>query len=99
MDSGFRRGSDVVKALALGAHAVMVGRAPLHGDGGGGEAGARRALEIYRDEIDRVLALIGCRGIADLNRDCLLLPGEADAIAPAAPRLTVHAGAKAAGEH
>ena len=46
-----------------------------------------------------MLALLGCRSVADLNRDCLLLPGDADTIAPAAPRLTVHAGAKAAGEH
>jgi isopentenyl diphosphate isomerase/L-lactate dehydrogenase-like FMN-dependent dehydrogenase len=69
VDSGFRRGSDVVKALALGADAVMVGRAPLHGTASAGEAGALRALQIYRDEIDRVLALIGCTSVAELNRD------------------------------
>jgi len=67
VDSGFRRGTDVVKALALGAHAVMVGRSTLYGVAAGGEAGAARALEIYRDEISRVLALLGCRGIADLG--------------------------------
>ncbi len=66
-DSGFRRGSDVVKALALGAHAVMVGRATLYGVAAGGEAGAARALEIFREEISRVLALLGCCGIADLG--------------------------------
>jgi isopentenyl diphosphate isomerase/L-lactate dehydrogenase-like FMN-dependent dehydrogenase len=67
VDSGFRRGTDVVKALALGAHAVMVGRSTLYGVAAGGEDGAARALEIYREEISRVLALLGCRGIADLG--------------------------------
>jgi (S)-mandelate dehydrogenase len=75
VDSGFRRGSDVVKALALGADAVMVGRAPLHGTASAGEAGARRALEIYRDEIDRVLALVGCTSIGELTREHVVMPG------------------------
>ena len=74
VDSGYRRGSDVVKALALGADAVMVGRAPLHGTATAGEAGALRALAIYREEIDRVLALLGCRSIADLTPDHLVMP-------------------------
>jgi isopentenyl diphosphate isomerase/L-lactate dehydrogenase-like FMN-dependent dehydrogenase len=74
VDSGFRRGSDVVKALALGADAVMVGRAPLHGTASAGEAGAMRALQIYRDEIDRVMALIGCNGVADLTPDHVVMP-------------------------
>jgi isopentenyl diphosphate isomerase/L-lactate dehydrogenase-like FMN-dependent dehydrogenase len=74
VDSGFRRGSDVVKALALGADAVMVGRAPLHGTACAGEAGARRALQIYRDEIDRVLALIGCRGVDELGPEHVVMP-------------------------
>jgi (S)-mandelate dehydrogenase len=69
VDSGFRRGTDVVKALALGAHAVMLGRAPLHGTAAAGEAGARRALQIYRDEIDRVLALMGVTAIDQLTRE------------------------------
>jgi isopentenyl diphosphate isomerase/L-lactate dehydrogenase-like FMN-dependent dehydrogenase len=71
VDSGFRRGADVVKALALGAQAVLVGRAPLYGAAIGGEAGAARAIEIYRDEIDRLLALIGCPGVAHLGREYL----------------------------
>lgn len=71
VDSGFRRGADVVKALALGAKAVLVGRAPLYGTAAAGQAGAARALEIYRDEIDRLLALIGCPGVATLGRDYL----------------------------
>jgi isopentenyl diphosphate isomerase/L-lactate dehydrogenase-like FMN-dependent dehydrogenase len=74
VDSGFRRGSDVVKALALGADAVMVGRAPLHGTACAGEAGARRALQIYRDEIDRVLALIGCRSVDQLGPEHVVMP-------------------------
>jgi isopentenyl diphosphate isomerase/L-lactate dehydrogenase-like FMN-dependent dehydrogenase len=74
VDSGFRRGSDVVKALALGADAVMVGRAPLHGTASAGEAGALRALQIYRDEIDRVMAMIGCASVADLNPGYVAMP-------------------------
>lgn len=72
VDSGFRRGTDVVKALALGAQAVLVGRATLYGTAVGGEAGAARAIAIYREEIDRTLAQVGCTGIAQLNRDCLV---------------------------
>ncbi|MBV8784918.1 MAG: alpha-hydroxy-acid oxidizing protein [Gammaproteobacteria bacterium] len=67
IDSGFRRGSDVVKALALGADGVMLGRATLYGVAAGGEAGAGRALEILRTEIERVLGLLGCASIADLS--------------------------------
>jgi len=71
VDSGFRRGSDVVKALALGADCVLIGRATLYGTAVAGEAGAARAIEIYRDEIDRVLGLIGCPGVDALNHDYL----------------------------
>ena len=74
VDSGYRRGSDVVKALALGADAVMVGRAPLHGTASAGEPGARRALQIYRDEIDRVMALIGCTSVAGLTPEYVVMP-------------------------
>ena len=75
VDSGFRRGTDVIKALALGANAVMLGRAPLHGTAAAEEAGALRALQIYRDEIDRVLALVGCRTIAELSREHVDMSG------------------------
>ncbi|HWI15596.1 MAG TPA: alpha-hydroxy acid oxidase [Burkholderiales bacterium] len=74
VDSGFRRGADVVKALALGAKAVLIGRATLYGTAIAGEAGAARAIDIYRDEIDRMLALIGCPDVNALNRDYLVLP-------------------------
>ena len=75
VDSGFRRGSDVVKALALGARAVLIGRPTLYGTAAGGEAGAARAIAIFREEIDRMLALLGCPGIAALNRE-YLVPGD-----------------------
>ena len=74
VDSGYRRGSDIVKAMALGAHAVLVGRATLYGTAAAGEAGAARALTILREEIDRVLALVGVTGIDELRRELLSLP-------------------------
>ena len=67
IDSGFRRGGDVVKAMALGADAVMLGRATLYGLAAGGEAGVSRALEILMDEIDRTLGQLGCRTLADVH--------------------------------
>jgi L-lactate dehydrogenase (cytochrome)/(S)-mandelate dehydrogenase len=73
MDSGVRRGSDVVKALALGADAVMVGRATLYGVAAGGEAGAARALDIFRDEIHRVQALLGVHQLGQLGPQYLKL--------------------------
>jgi len=74
MDSGLRRGSDVVKALALGARAAFIGRAPLYGVAAHGEAGAARAIEIFREEISRVMALLGVNSVAELDRRCLQLP-------------------------
>ena len=67
VDGGIRRGTDVLKALALGAHAVMLGRATLYGLAAGGEPGVRRALEILTSEIDRALGHLGCRSLAELN--------------------------------
>ena len=71
-DSGFRRGSDIVKALALGADFVLVGRAALYGAAANGEKGVQRALQILCKEVDRTLALIGCRSIAELGPRFLL---------------------------
>jgi len=101
VDSGFRRGSDVVKALALGAKAVLVGRSTLYGTAVGGEAGAARAIGIFREEIDRVLALIGCCGVAELGRECLDLPETMAGPAPGAAKvgLKLLDGARAAAEH
>jgi isopentenyl diphosphate isomerase/L-lactate dehydrogenase-like FMN-dependent dehydrogenase len=66
-DGGIRRGTDVVKALALGARAVLAGRAPLWGLAVGGEAGARDVLEILRSEIELALILLGCPSPADVG--------------------------------
>lgn len=73
-DSGVRRGADIVKALALGADFVFFGRATLYGASVGGEAGVARALELLRSETDRVMALIGCNRVADLDRSYLERP-------------------------
>ena len=67
VDSGFRRGSDIVKALALGADMVFVGRAAAYGLAAGGENGVRHALHLLRGEIDRVLALLGCPSVDELG--------------------------------
>ena len=69
VDGGIRRGTDVVKALALGARAVLAGRAPLWGLAVDGEAGARRVLELLQAEILGALQLIGCTSPADVTRD------------------------------
>jgi isopentenyl diphosphate isomerase/L-lactate dehydrogenase-like FMN-dependent dehydrogenase len=76
VDSGFRRGSDVLKGLALGAKAVIVGRATLYGLAAAGEAGASRALEILDAEIRRTMGVMGCRDIASITRDHLVLPSD-----------------------
>jgi isopentenyl diphosphate isomerase/L-lactate dehydrogenase-like FMN-dependent dehydrogenase len=76
VDSGFRRGADVVKALALGAQAVLIGRATLYGTAVGGEAGAARAIAILREEIDRVMALVGARSVTELSREFLRFPDQ-----------------------
>jgi (S)-mandelate dehydrogenase len=71
IDSGFRRGTDVVKALALGANAVMIGRSTLYGLAAAGERGAERALEILVSEIDRTLGMLGCCSISELTPQLL----------------------------
>ena len=68
MDGGIRRGSDVVKAICLGATAVLVGRAYAYGLAAAGEAGVARALEILRADLERTLHLLGCPAIAQLDR-------------------------------
>ena len=67
LDGGVRRGSDVIKALALGARAVLIGRAYLYGFAVGGQAGVERILDVMRDEVVRSLTLMGCRAVADLD--------------------------------
>ena len=70
-DSGVRRGSDVLKAMAIGAHAVIVGRATLYGAAAGGAAGAARALEILAEEISTSMAMVGVTSLAQLDRSYL----------------------------
>ena len=67
LDGGIRRGTHILKALALGARACSAGRPYLFGLSAGGEAGAARALTILRKEIERDMALLGCRSIAQLD--------------------------------
>lgn len=64
-DSGVMRGSDVLKYIGLGAHAVMVGRLPLWGLAANGEAGAEQLLSILRDEIDLALCMLGLQKTSD----------------------------------
>jgi isopentenyl diphosphate isomerase/L-lactate dehydrogenase-like FMN-dependent dehydrogenase len=71
VDGGFRRGTDIVKALALGADMVFLGRATLYGASAGGEEGVLRALDLLKSEVDRVMALIGCPKVAGLGPECL----------------------------
>lgn len=71
IDSGFRRGSDIVKALALGAQAVLLGRATLYGLAARGQAGVDEVLTLLKADIDRTLAQIGCPDIASLSADFL----------------------------
>jgi L-lactate dehydrogenase (cytochrome)/(S)-mandelate dehydrogenase len=75
IDGGIRRGSDVVKALALGAQACLVGRPQLWGLAVAGEAGVAHMLALYRQEIDRVMGLCGITSIAGLDRTLLLQIG------------------------
>jgi isopentenyl diphosphate isomerase/L-lactate dehydrogenase-like FMN-dependent dehydrogenase len=73
MDGGIRRGSDVVKALCLGARAVLCGRAYAYGLAAAGEAGVMRALELLRTDLERTLRLLGCPCISALDRSYLNL--------------------------
>lgn len=74
LDGGIRRGSDVVKALTLGARAVMIGRAYLWGLAAGGQAGVENVLDILRNGIDATLLALGHNTIHDLTRDDVLVP-------------------------
>ncbi|HEU5248027.1 MAG TPA: alpha-hydroxy acid oxidase [Candidatus Udaeobacter sp.] len=74
LDGGIRRGSDIVKALCLGARAVMIGRAYAYGLGAAGGAGVARAIEILRADLVRTLKLLGCPSVAELDRSYLDVP-------------------------
>jgi isopentenyl diphosphate isomerase/L-lactate dehydrogenase-like FMN-dependent dehydrogenase len=92
-DSGVRRGSDVVKALALGAKFVLIGRSTLYGTAAAGYAGAKRALDLYRGEISRGLANISCNTVAEVGpQHIAYAPGHPTPVSPFA------AGRRGAGE-
>jgi L-lactate dehydrogenase (cytochrome) len=74
MDGGIRRGSDIVKAICLGARAVLIGRAYAYGLAAAGQAGVARAIEILRCDVERTLRLLGCASVADLDRSYLETP-------------------------
>lgn len=77
VDGGVRRGTDVLKALALGAKAVLLGRPVLWGLAAGGEGGVTSMLELMRRELDLAMALAGCPAIRDVTRDLVVNPGYA----------------------
>lgn len=74
MDGGVRRGSDIVKAICMGARAVLVGRAYAYGLGAAGHAGVARALEILRSDVERTVRLLGCASVAELNSSLVEVP-------------------------
>jgi L-lactate dehydrogenase (cytochrome) len=74
MDGGVRRGTDIVKAICLGARAVLCGRAYAYGVAASGEAGVLRAVEILRADLDRTLRLLGCASLAALDRSYVNVP-------------------------
>lgn len=83
VDRGIRRGTDVLKALAVGADAVLVGRAVLYGVAAAGRAGAVRAIDMLREEIDRALALAGVRSAQELDaRFVTVLSGRGSTAVP-----------------
>ena len=76
MDGGIRRGSDIVKALCLGARAVLVGRAYAYGLTAAGYQGVQKAIEILRDDVERTMRLLGCPSVAELNETYIQYPCE-----------------------
>jgi len=76
MDGGIRSGQDVLKALALGAKGVMIGRAFVYGLGAMGEAGVAKALQVIHKELDTSMALCGETKVTSLGRHNVLLPSD-----------------------
>ena len=78
LDGGIRRGSDIAKALSLGARAVMAGRAYAYGLGAAGDAGVARAIDILRSDLVRTLKLLGCASVAELDETYIDVPRDWD---------------------
>ncbi len=76
LDGGIRRGSDIVKALCMGARAVLIGRAYAYGLGAGGQDGVTRAIDILRSDVIRTMKLLGCAAIKDLDGSFVDVPSE-----------------------
>lgn len=76
LDGGVRRGSDVVKAIAMGARAVLIGRAYAYGLGAGGHAGVARAIDILKIDVIRTLKLLGCAAVRDLDGSYVDVPSD-----------------------
>jgi len=74
LDSGIRRGSDIIKAIALGANAVLIGRPQAFALAVAGALGVAHMLRLLKEELEITMALCGCAQIADINRDCLFTP-------------------------
>ena len=76
LDGGIRRGSDIVKAVAMGARAVLIGRAYAYGLGAAGGAGVARAIDILRTDVVRTLKLLGCASVSQLDGSYVDVPSE-----------------------
>jgi (S)-mandelate dehydrogenase len=84
-DGGMRRGTDIIKAVMLGADAVFVGRAALYGVAAAGRVGVKRSLDILREEIDRDIGLLGVPAVSELNGRLLVKGGAGPELRPANP--------------
>jgi isopentenyl diphosphate isomerase/L-lactate dehydrogenase-like FMN-dependent dehydrogenase len=93
MDGGIQRGSDAIKALALGARTVLVGRAPLWGVAAAGQAGAEHALGILAEEMLRVLGQLGCSTLDELGRSLLWTEAQLPPVGAACPAPAIRAAA------
>ncbi|KAE9461386.1 hypothetical protein C3L33_06704, partial [Rhododendron williamsianum] len=82
LDGGVRRGTDVFKALALGASGVFIGRPVLFALAAHGEAGVQKVLQMLRDEFELTMALSGCRSLKDITRDHIVTPWDAPRVVP-----------------
>jgi len=76
VDGGIRRGTDIVKALCLGARAVLIGRAYAYGLAAGGYHGVKKAIQILWEDVERTMRLLGCPAISDLNESYIEYPRE-----------------------